>query len=383
MDASVATEPRHEEHRQSVRNFAEDIVADARGEAERDETFPRDLIREVADEGLRGTFFPEVFGGSGLDYRSFAITLEELARVWKYAAGEVNIASTLVGTNIFRHGAEWQRDEWLRGLCNGQIVGAFAMTEPDAGSDMTAIQTQARLDGDEWLIAGQKHWTTLGSVADLILILARTGDDPRDLSLIGVEVDDPGNHPGIDYVRDIPNLEGPTAIESELQFDGLRVPKENLIGERGAAFRYVLDCINVGRVGTAAQGVGVAAAAFEAARAFSSDREQFGRDIRSFQGIGFKLADMHMEISAARLLTMQAAYTLETGGDVATRAATAKTYATDVAMDTAVESVQIHGARGYSTDYAVERYLREAKGMQIYEGTNEINRQVIVNQLSD
>ena len=383
MSASVATEPRHEEHRDAVRTFAEDVVADARDEAEREGALSRDLIRRVAEEGYRGVFFPEEYGGAGEDYRTFVVTLEELARVWKYAAGEVNIASCLVGTNLYRHGDERQRDEWLRGLCDGSLVGAFAMTEPDAGSDMTNVETRARLDGDEWVVDGHKHWCTLGSVADLLLVLARTGDGPRDLSLVGVEVDDPGDHPGIEYVRDIPNMEGPAAVESELKFDGLRVPAENLVGERDAAFRYVLDGLNVGRVGTAAQGVGVAAGAFEAAREFAGNREQFGRDIRSFQGVGFKLADMQMEISAARLLTMQAAHALETDGDAATHAATAKTYATDVAMDAAVESVQIHGARGYSTDYPVERYMREAKGMQIYEGTNEVNRQVIVNRMYD
>lgn len=381
MITHYGLDDQHREHRAEVRAFCEDEVRPKLEQFEETGTFPRELVEALAVKGFRGNHFPAKYGGQGADYRTFTITLEEVARIWKFLAGDLNIAGTLVGQPILEHGAEWQRENWLHGLCTGDIIAALAMTEPDAGSDISNVATTAERENGEWVINGHKHWITLGSVADLLIILARTGDNAHDLSLIGVPIDTPGNHDGIEFIRDIPCMEGDAAVESELKFTDLRVPTRNLIGEENAAFSYVLDALNVGRVGTAAQGVGVAQAAYEAAREFADQRSQFDRPIRTFQGIGFKIADMAMTIEAARLMTLQAAHTLDRDAVAAMEAAMAKTYATDVAMDVTVESVQVHGARGYSSDLPVERYLREAKGMQIYEGTNEVNRYLIQKQL--
>jgi alkylation response protein AidB-like acyl-CoA dehydrogenase len=374
-------EDRHRAQRDAVREFCESEVEPHVEEYERSGEFPREIVEAVGRAGFHGVPYPEEYGGAGKDYRSFAITIEELARSWKLLAGTVSGASCLVGYPIAEFADEWQKDQWLHGMATGQTVGALSMTEPEAGSDAAAMQTTAERDGDEYVIDGHKVWTTNGAVADLVIVAARTGDTGThdDISLIGVP--NPHERDGFDIVRDIPCMEGEAAIESEIEYNGLRVPAENLIGEEGKGFRYIMEGLDIGRIGTGAQGVGVAQAAFEASRDFADEREQFGEPIRENQGISFKIADMAMEVESARMLTLHAASERDRGERVTKEAAMAKTKATDVAMDAATEAVQIHGSRGYSKDYPVERYMRVAKGMQIYEGTNEVNRIVISNSL--
>lgn len=379
----------HRVHREAVREFCETEIEPAVNEYERAGEFPEECIRRLGRDGLSGVPFPTEYGGSDKDYRSFAITNEELARSWKLLAGAVNIIGSLVGYPIYTVGAEWQREEWLRKACTGEWIVALGMTEPEAGSDAGSIQTTATHTGDsstgsqetessqgELIIDGHKTWMTNGSVADFMLLVVMTDEG---LSLVGVP--NPHDRDGVEIVRDIPCMEGESSIESEVTFDGVRVPAENLIGEAGEGLRYVLEALDIGRIGTAAQGVGVAQAAFDASRAFADEREQFGTPIREFQGVGFKLADMAMSVEAARLLTLSAADARDRDERVTQEAAMAKAYATDAAMDITTEAVQVHGARGYSKDYPVERYMRVAKGMQIYEGTNEINRLVISQRL--
>lgn len=369
----------HRVHREAVREFCETEIEPAVNEYERAGEFPEECIRRLGRDGLSGVPFPTEYGGSDKDYRSFAITNEELARSWKLLAGAVNIIGSLVGYPIYTVGAEWQREEWLRKACTGEWIVALGMTEPEAGSDAGSIQTTATHTGDsstgsqetessqgELIIDGHKTWMTNGSVADFMLLVVMTDEG---LSLVGVP--NPHDRDGVEIVRDIPCMEGESSIESEVTFDGVRVPAENLIGEAGEGLRYVLEALDIGRIGTAAQGVGVAQAAFDASRAFADEREQFGTPIREFQGVGFKLADMAMSVEAARLLTLSAADARDRDERVTQEAAMAKAYATDAAMDITTEAVQVHGARGYSKDYPVERYMRVAKGMQIYEGTNE------------
>jgi alkylation response protein AidB-like acyl-CoA dehydrogenase len=381
MMTHFTIDDRHREQREAVRAFCESEVEPYVEEYEQNGEFPREIVEAVGEAGFHGVPYPEEYGGAGKDYRSFAITIEELARSWKLLAGIVSGASCLVGYPIAEFGNEWQKDEWLRGLATGQAVGALSLTEPEAGSDAASLQTTAEKDGDEWVIDGHKVWTTNGAVADLVVVAARTGDtgSHEDISLIGIP--DPTDRDGFDVVRDIPCMEGDAAVESEIEYDGLRVPEENLIGEAGKGFRYIMEGLDIGRIGTAAQGVGVAQAAFEASRDFADEREQFGQPIRDFQGVSFKIADMATEVEASRMLTLHAANERDRGERVTKEAAMAKTKATDVAMDAATEAVQVHGSRGYSRDYPVERYMRVAKGMQIYEGTNEVNRIVISNSL--
>ena len=370
----------HAAHRAAVRSFCEETIAPAVEGYDRAGEFPEPLLRAVGEAGFGGVAYPTDCGGGGLDFRSWAITIEELARSWKLLAGAVNVNGALVGYPIFTFGADWQRTDWLAPVLRGEAVSAFAMTELGAGSDAANMRTTAERDGDEWVLDGHKVWTTNGSIADLLVVVARTSDrGNKGLSLFGVP--DPGGRDGVEVVRDIPCLEGPAALETELRLDGVRVPADHLVGEVDRGFRYIMEGLDIGRIGTAAQGVGVAQAAFEASLDYAGEREQFGRPIGEFEGVGFKLADMATRTEAARLLTLAAADARDRGERVTTQAAMAKVFATDAAMDIAVEAVQVHGGRGYSTDLPVERYLREAKGMQIYEGTNEINRLVVANRL--
>ncbi len=377
-------EERHEQQRAEVREFCEREIEPHVDRHEREGTFPEGIVREVGRAGLTGVPFPRAVGGEDGDYRSFAITVEELARSWKLVAGAVNIACGLVGYPIDTFGTERQRTDWLEKICTGEWIPAFALTEPDAGSDASSLETSARREGEEWVIDGHKVWTTHGSVADFLLVVARTGGGERghdDISLFGVP--HPRERDGFTVERNIPCMEGDAAIESELRFDGLRVPASSLVGEEGRGFRYIMEGLDIGRLGTAAQGVGIAQGAFEASRDFADDREQFGKPIREFQGTGFKIADMASETEAARLLTLAAADSRDRGERITKEAAMAKTFATDVAMEIATEAVQVHGSRGYSEDWPVERYMREAKGTQIYDGTNEVNRLVVLDRLYD
>ncbi|WP_129116060.1 acyl-CoA dehydrogenase family protein [Halegenticoccus tardaugens] len=371
----------HRTHQEAVRQFCEEEVEPHVDAYEKEGTFPIEVVNRVAEAGFHGVQYSTDYDGLGLDYLSYAITIEEISRSWKLLAGTASIAGSLVGYPINEFGAEWQREEWLKKICSGTWIPALALTEPNAGSDAASLETTANRDGDEYVLDGQKVWTTNGSIADFLVVAARTGEgeDHNGVSLLGIP--NPQSRDGITFVREIPCMEGDTAIETELRFDRVHIPAENVIGDRGRGFRYVMEGLDIGRIGTAAQGVGVAQAAFDASRQFADTREQFGQPIREFQGISFKLADMATEIEASRLLTYSAAAKRDRGARVTTEAAMAKTKATDVAMDVATEAVQIHGSRGYSKEYPVERHMRVAKGMQIYEGTNEINRLVIANRL--
>lgn len=366
----------HEAHRKAVREFVASEVEPVVEEHEEEGKFPEELVRRLGKKGYSGIPYPEEYEGADLDYRSFAITNEELSRGWKLLAGAVNVIASLVGYPIHSEGEEWQRERWLQKACTGEWIVSLGMTEPDAGSDASSISTTAKRNGDDLIINGHKVWMTNGHVADFMLLVTKTEEG---LTLVGIP--EPQERNGVEYVRNIPCMEGETAIESEVKFHDVRVPAENIVGTAGKGLRYVLEALDIGRIGTAAQAVGVAQASLDASKAFAADREQFGQPIREFQGVGFKLADMAMEVEASRLLTLSAADQRDRGQRVTQEAAMAKTYATDAAMDIATEAVQIHGSRGYSKDYPVERHMRVAKGMQIYEGTNEINRLVVSQRL--
>lgn len=364
--------PEHRSYRETVRSFVESEVEPVIDEYEDAGEFPEELVRQLGEEGLSGVPYPTEYGGAGLDYRSFAITNEELSRKWKLLAGAVNVIASLVGYPIYTEGEEWQREEWLQRACTGEWIVSLGMTEPGAGSDASSIETTADRDGDDLIINGHKVWMTNGHVADFMLLVTKTTEG---VTLVGLP--EPREHDGVEFVRNIPCMEGDTAVESEVKFDDVRVSSENIVGTPGKGLRYALEGLDIGRIGTAAQAVGVAQGAMEDSKEFADKREQFGKPIREFQGVGFKLANMAMDVEAARLLTLSAADQRDRGKRVTQEAAMAKAYATDAAMDITTDAVQIHGSRGYSEDYAVERRMRVAKGMQIYEGTNEINRHVI------
>lgn len=381
MITHFGLEERHREHRERVRSFVADEVEPVVEEYEREGRFPLDVVDALGEAGLYGITIPEEYGGSGLDFRSFVVTVEELARVWKIPAGVVSLSCSLVGNTLVEHGDEWQQREWLEPIFAENQVTSLALTEPQAGSDAASIETRATRDGDDLVLDGHKVWCSHGSVADLILAVVRTegAGDYEDVTLVGIP--DPGSVDGLEFVRDIPCMEGEAVVETEISFDGARIPARNVVGEPGEGFRTVLGALDLGRIGAAAQGVGVAQGAFDAAMAFADEREQFGQQIREFQGVSFKLADMAMDVEAARLLTLWAASRRDRGHGVTQEASMAKTFAADKAMNTTTEAVQVLGSRGYSKDFPVERYMREAKGIQIYEGTSEVNRQLIAENL--
>lgn len=379
----IGLEPRHEAYREEVREFVEAEVEPVVDDYEERGEFPLDLIDTLGEAGLYGVTIPEEYGGAGRDYRSYVITIEELSRVWKIPAGVVSLSGSLIGHTLLKFGDDWQRDTWLTDVYTENQVTAVSITETQAGSDANAIETAAEREGDEYVINGHKVWTSHGEVADLLFVVARTDDTGShdDVSIIAVP--NPQERDGVNFVRDIPCMEGGAVIENEIEFDDLRVPAENLVGEEGRGFRYIMEALDHGRLGVAAQATGILQGCLDASAEFADEREQFGEPIRENQGISFKLADMKMELDASRLLTYRAANRLDAGERITQDAAIAKTYASDAAMEAATEAVQVLGSRGYSKDYPVERYMREAKGTQIYEGTNEINRTVVTRHLYD
>jgi alkylation response protein AidB-like acyl-CoA dehydrogenase len=383
MITHFGLEDRHREHRERVRSFVEDEIEPVVEDYERRGEFPLDVVDALGEAGLYGITIPDAYGGEGLDFRSFVLTVEELARVWKIPAGVVSLTCSLVSNTLVEHGDERQKREWLKPIFAENQVTALALTEPQAGSDAASIETRATRDDDDLVLDGRKVWCSHGAVADLILAVVRTeGDgDYDEVTMVGIP--DPGSVDGLEFVRDIPCMEGEAVVETEIEFAHARIPAHNVVGKPGNGFRMVLGALDLGRIGAAAQGVGVAQGAFDAAVDFADEREQFGQSIREFQGISFKLADMAMNIEAARLLTLWAASRRDRGHSVTQEASMAKTFAADVAMETTTEAVQVHGSRGYSKDYPVERYMREAKGIQIYEGTSEVNRQLIADNLYD
>jgi alkylation response protein AidB-like acyl-CoA dehydrogenase len=378
---TIGLEPKHHDFRERVRSFVEEEIEPVVDDYETRGEFPVDVIEKLGDAGLYGITVPEEYGGAGLDHRSFVIAVEELARVWKIPAGVVSLSCGLIGNTLEKFADDWQKDEWLTDIFTENQITAVSLTEPQAGSDANNLETTAEKDGDDYVLNGHKVWTSHGEVADLVFVVARTEQTGShdDVSIIGVP--DPQDRDGFNVVRDIPCMEGDAVIESEIEYDDLRVPQEYLVGEEGRGFRYIMEALDLGRIGVAAQGVGITQGSLDASAEFADEREQFDQPIREFQGVSFKLADMKMNLEAARLLAYQAAARLDEGERVTQDAAIAKTFASDAAMEASTEAVQIHGSRGYSTDYPVERYMREAKGAQIYEGTNEVNRSVIAKHL--
>jgi alkylation response protein AidB-like acyl-CoA dehydrogenase len=367
----------HKLMRQMVRDFAEAEIAP--GAAERDETesFDRELMYDKLGElGLTGIVFPEEYGGAEADYISYAIAVEELSRVCASTGVTLSAHLSLGANPIYLFGTEEQKQQYLKPLAEGRTLGAFALTESSAGSDAGGTKTTAVRDGDYWVLNGSKNFITNGGDAETYIVLARSDKEAKKhhgISAFIVEKDTPGFSFGKKEkkmgIRSSPTM--------ELVFDNCRVPAANLLGEEGKGFKVAMKTLDGGRIGIAAQALGIAQGAFDAALNYAKERKQFGQPIGSFQAIQFKLADMATEIEAARLLVYQAAYRASAGLAYGQQSAMAKMYASDVAMKVTTEAVQIFGGYGYTRDFPVERMMRDAKITQIYEGTNEIQRVVI------
>ena len=357
----------------TVREFAREVVAPAAAGLDRDHAFPYEIVRRMGELGWMGIPFPEEVGGGGGTSLQYAIAVEELTRADSSVAITL-CAHTSLGTQpIYLFGSDELREQWLPRLCAGEILGAFGLTEPEAGSDAGNVRTRARLDGSEWVIDGAKQFITNAGtdISGVVCITARTGDD--EISNLIVPRDTPGYEPGEPYRK-----MGWNASDTRpLSFADARVPEENLLGPRGAGFKQFLQVLDIGRIGVAAMGVGLAQGALDEAIAYANQRRAFGRPIAKFQTIQAKLADIATEIAAARLLTYQAAWLKDQGQSFSLVAAQAKLKTGRLAVRAADEAVQIHGGYGYMEEYPVCRFYRDAKILTIGEGTDEIQQMVI------
>ena len=377
MDFALSAQ--HAEIRRSVRDFAEREISPVADEMERRAEFPAEIIRKAASLGFLGVPYPEEVGGTGLDSLAYAITVEELSRV-SGSVGIIVSAHTSLGcAPIFSAGTPEQKERYLRPLASGAKLGAYGLTEAGAGSDSRGTRTRAHRDGDEWVLSGSKRFITNAGVADTYIVTAVT-DRNADSGKISAFIVEAGT-PGFSIGRMEEKMGLHASNTGELLFDDCRIPAENLLGEEGDGDRLFLKTLDGGRIGIGAMALGIAQAAYEAAAAYAKERQQFGRPIASFQGIAFKIADMAVQIDAARLMVYRAAWLKDAGQPYSTEAAMAKLFASEVARQVTNDAVQVHGGYGYVTEYKVERYLRDAKLTEIGEGTSEIQRMVIARNL--
>ena len=367
------------ELRRAVREFADKEIVPNASEWDDKEEFPAAVIKQLGELGFLGVIFPEKYGGGGMSYIDYSIVIEELARADASVGITVAAHTSLCANHIYEQGTEEQREKFLKPLASGEWLGGWSLTEPGAGSDAGGTQTTAELEADEWVINGSKTFTTNGSKCDVAVAMAVTDKDKdkRRISAFIVPRGTPGFRPG----KKERKLGHRASDTSEMIFENCRVPKNNLLGERGEGFVASLKVLDGGRISIAAMSVGIAQAAFDCALDYAHERKQFGRAIGTFQAIRFKLSDMATEIDAARLLLHRAAFLKDQGKSVNKESAMAKLYASEVAVRSAEEGVQILGGYGYTRDYPAERYYRDAKLMTIGEGTSEIQRMVIARQL--
>ncbi|MBH0230559.1 acyl-CoA dehydrogenase [Halobacillus yeomjeoni] len=366
--------------RKMVRDFAENEVAPAVERMEAEDRFPSELIPKMGELGLMGIPIPEKYGGAEMDYTSYIIAIHEISKV-SATLGVILSVHTSVGTNpILYFGTEEQKQKYIPKLASGEYLGAFALTEPSAGSDAGSLKTRAERKGDHYLLNGSKVFITNGGEADTFIVFARTNPDKptgRGLSAFIIERDTPGL--SIGKAEKKMGLHGSSTVS--LNFDQCEVPVEQRLGEEGEGYKIALANLNVGRIGIAAQSLGIAEAALEHAIDYAKEREQFGKPIAKLQGVSFKLADMATAVEASKLLVYNAASMQAAGKKCGKEVSIAKLMASKTAVQASIEAVQIHGGYGYTEDYAVERFFRDAKVCEIYEGTSEIQRIVIGNHL--
>jgi alkylation response protein AidB-like acyl-CoA dehydrogenase len=369
--------------RDEVRKFAENEIKPIANEYDREEKYPHEIIDKAAEMGMTGPNIPMEYGGAGYSNVDTMIIVEELFAADPGVA--LSLVSTAFGTeNIMEFGTEEQKEKYLAPVARGEMITGAAISEPHAGSDVSSISTTAEKDGDEWVINGNKMWTTNGTVADYVVMLCQTDPDAsgryNGFSQIIVETDRDGFE-----AEKITGKMGIRASDTaELILNDVRVPEENLVGTRGAGFLQQMQFFDETRTAVAAQGVGIAKGAADRALQYSQEREQFGREIGEFQAIEHKLADMYTSIETARLLTYKSAWAVDNDDDdtnLTKLASMAKEYASRIAVDVANEAVQIHGGAGFVDDFDVERFYRDAKITQIYEGTTEIQKNIIAREL--
>lgn len=365
----------HKMIRETARQFAHDELASSADERDEKEIFPHAQIQKLGELGFMGMMVPEENGGAGLDTLSYVIAIEEISKVDASCGVIMSVNNSLVCYGLTKHGTDEQKQKYLMPLAMGKKLGAFALSEPEAGSDATNQHTIATRDGDYFVLNGIKNWITNGVNADYVIVIAQT-DPSKGHKGISAFIVEKGM-PGFSHGKKERKLGIRSSDTVSLTFENVRVPKENMIGEEGFGFKFAMMTLEGGRIGIAAQALGIAQGCLDASVNYSKQRKAFGKPISELQTIQFKLADMATDIEAARLLTYQAAVLKESGKPFAKEAAMAKLWASKTAVKSALEAIQIHGGYGYVREYNVERYLRDAKITEIYEGTSEIQHIVI------
>jgi len=371
-----------EEHiavRDAAREFANTELLPGVIERDEHQKFPTEQVKKMGELGFLGMMVDPKYGGGGMDTVSYVLAMEEISKIDASASVCMSVNNSLVCWGIEKFGNEEQKQKYLKPLATGEKIGAFCLSEPEAGSDATSQQTTAEDKGDHYLLNGTKNWITNGNTASIYLVIAQTDREKghRGINCLIVEKGMDGFVVG--KKEDKLGIRG--SDTHSLMFTDVKVPKENRIGEDGFGFKFAMSTLNGGRIGIASQALGIASGAYELALAYSKERKAFGKPISQHQAIQFKLADMATEIEAARLLCLQAAHLKDQKKDFAKASAMAKLYASKVAMDTTVEAVQVHGGYGFVKEYHVERLMRDAKITQIYEGTSEIQKIVISREL--
>jgi len=387
---SLALTPEHEMIRQTARDFAEKEIAPLAAEHDESGQFPFETIKKMGRLGLMGIEIPEEYGGAGMDTIAYVLAMEEICKVDAAHGTIMSVNNSLVCHGLYKYGTEAQKQKYLSPVASGEKIGAYSLTEPMSGSDAGSMKSQAVRDpagqgagrGDVYVINGRKSWVTSAPVADIIILFTMTAPEKKHKGITAfiVETDQPGFSRG----KTEPKLGIRASATSEVVFENYRCPVENRLGEEGEGFKIAMTVLDAGRIGIAAQALGIAEAAYEASVAYAKEREAFGSRISEFQGIQYKIADMKTRIEASRLLIYNAAlakqHAKHTGARYTLEASMAKLYASETAMFCAHQAVQIHGGLGYSKELPVERYFRDAKITEIYEGTSEIQRMVIARQ---
>jgi alkylation response protein AidB-like acyl-CoA dehydrogenase len=369
----------HEMIRQTARDFAQEKIVPIAAEFDESGEFPHETIKKMGEMGFMGIEVPEEYGGAGMDTLSYVLALEEICKADAAHGVVMSVNNSLYAYGFLHFGTEEQKQKYLRPVASGKAIGAYSLTEPMSGSDAGTMRSRAVRDGDSYILNGRKSWVTSGPVAEYVVVFMMTEPEKKHKGITAFIVE--ANTPGFSRGKKEPKLGIRASATSELLFENCRIPVANRLGAEGEGFKIAMTVLDAGRIGIASQALGIAEAAYEASIAYARDREAFGQKIGEFQGISFKLADMKTRIEASRLLVYNAALAKErakkTGERFSLEAAMAKLFASETAMFVAHAAVQIHGGMGYSKELPVERYFRDAKVTEIYEGTSEIQRLVI------
>jgi alkylation response protein AidB-like acyl-CoA dehydrogenase len=369
----------HKMIRDAARDFAQKEIAPIAAEFDESGEFPHKTIRKMGELGFMGLEIPEQYGGAGMDTLAYVLALEEICKADASHGVIMSVNNSLYCHGIMKFGTEEQKQKFITPIASGKAVGAYSLTEPQSGSDAGNMKSRAVRDGDHYVLNGRKSWVTSGPVADYFVVFTMTDPTKKQKGVSAFLVE--GNTPGLTRGKKEPKLGIRASATSEMIFEDCRVPAGNLLGREGDGFKIAMTVLDAGRIGIATQALGIAEAAYEAARQYAATREAFGQVIGQFQGTGFKIADMKTRIEASRLLIFNAAMAKEKskkdGSRYSLEASMAKLFASETAMYVTHQAVQIHGGMGYSKELPVERYFRDAKITEIYEGTSEIQRHVI------